>query len=212
MFVIRERDIYSAISKLKLNQSGSYYSGVCWYPAQAQIELTQIIRDISQQIDGSSINIEQIPFKKKTPPTLFRTNEFLDEFQGVINIYGTPSYKEINPLVIFVISFPFFFGLMFGDVCHGIVIIALSIYLMISEPIAKKVKEKNFVKDLVSFRYVLLLMGISSLICGVIYDEYGSLPVVWKGSCYEYKQGMLNYIKKLNCDYGIGIDFAWYVK
>jgi V-type H+-transporting ATPase subunit a len=37
----------------------------------------------------------------------------------IINTYGVPRYREINPAVFTVASFPILFGVMFGDVGHG---------------------------------------------------------------------------------------------
>lgn len=49
-----------------------------------------------------------------------------------MNTYGVPSYKEINPAVFTIVSFPFEFGLMFGDVFHGTVLFVMSAILCFS--------------------------------------------------------------------------------
>lgn len=56
---------------------------------------------------------------KFKPPTNIITNDMLDVFQLIINTYGVPRYREINPAVFTVASFPILFGVMFGDVGHG---------------------------------------------------------------------------------------------
>lgn len=58
-------------------------------------------------------------------------------------------------------------------------------------------------------RYFLLLMGIFSTFCGLIYNDFLSIPLnLWGGSCYNFRTG-----KKLspNCVYPVGIDPVWYI-
>jgi len=62
-------------------------------------------------------------------PTYFRLNEFTWPFQELINTYGVPEYKEINPSVFTCVSFPFLFGVMFGDILHGSLLTIFAIYL-----------------------------------------------------------------------------------
>lgn len=53
------------------------------------------------------------------PPTYIKSNDFAFAFQQIVNTYGVPMYKEINPAVFAMVTFPFLFGVMFGDVGHG---------------------------------------------------------------------------------------------
>ena len=43
--------------------------------------------------------------------------------------YTIPKYWEINPSFYSIIFFPFMFGIMFGDIGHGIISLLISIYL-----------------------------------------------------------------------------------
>ena len=54
------------------------------------------------------------------PPTYFRLNKFTETFQSIVDTYGVPRYKEANPGLFTIISFPFLFGVMYGDIGHGI--------------------------------------------------------------------------------------------
>ena len=49
------------------------------------------------------------------PPTYFQTNKFTEAYQGIVDTYGVPRYKEVNPGLFTIISFPFLFGVMYGD-------------------------------------------------------------------------------------------------
>jgi V-type H+-transporting ATPase subunit a len=39
--------------------------------------------------------------------------------QTLVNLYGTPRYQEANPMIVSLVTFPFLFGMMFGDLGHG---------------------------------------------------------------------------------------------
>ena len=44
-------------------------------------------------------------------------------FESITKLYGTPDYSEVDPTPILALTFPILFGLMFGDIGHGIVLI-----------------------------------------------------------------------------------------
>jgi len=44
--------------------------------------------------------------------------------QELINTYGVPRYREANPAYFATIFFPFLFGVMFGDIGHGSMLLA----------------------------------------------------------------------------------------
>jgi V-type H+-transporting ATPase subunit a len=52
-------------------------------------------------------------------PTYFKLTKFTSAFQGIVDTYGVPRYKEVNPGLFTLISFPFLFGVMYGDIGHG---------------------------------------------------------------------------------------------
>ncbi len=54
-----------------------------------------------------------------TIPTYFRECEFATVGQMVVDQYEIPAYKEVNPGLFTSITFPFLFGVMFGDVFSG---------------------------------------------------------------------------------------------
>ena len=47
-------------------------------------------------------------------------------------MYGVPSYKEINPALFTTVTFPWLFGMMFGDMGHGFLIFFSATILCLS--------------------------------------------------------------------------------
>jgi len=66
------------------------------------------------------------PKQAEEPPTKMRNLTTLKPFQTVVNLFGTPKYREWDPTPIIAYSFAFFFGLMLGDVIYAIGIMLLA--------------------------------------------------------------------------------------
>lgn len=67
-----------------------------------------------------------------TKPTLILKNDFTEVPQLIVDTYGVPTYKEINPAYFAAVTFPFFFGVMFGDIMHGSILFVFSTYLCLA--------------------------------------------------------------------------------
>lgn len=127
-------------------------------------------------------------------PTLFALHPYVEPFQALVSTYGIPRYKEMNPAVFTVISFPFFFGLMFGDVGHGLFLLLAGIFLFYSVN-----------RDLQTFSSMLILMGFFATFCGFVYNEFFSVPLPLGDSCYD----LATRARRPDCVYGFGADWVW---
>ena len=133
-------------------------------------------------------------------------------FQEIVNTYGVPLYKEINPGIFAAVTFPFLFGVMFGDVFHGLILLAFAVILCF-----KNFEYGSLFRELKRIRYLLLLMGFFSTFCGIIYNDFASIPLHLAGpSCYNIDEARLTRatsLKQINseCVYPVGVDPAWYL-
>jgi len=63
-------------------------------------------------------------------PTLLVNPRLVSVFESITLMRGLPRYGEVDPTPILAFVFPFFFGIMFADVGHGIALLALGLYLI----------------------------------------------------------------------------------
>ncbi len=54
------------------------------------------------------------------PPVLLKNPKPVRPFQTLVNLFGTPNYKEIDPSLLVASVFPIFFGIMVSDAGYGL--------------------------------------------------------------------------------------------
>jgi len=96
-------------------------------------------------------------------PVKARLNPFFKPFRILVSNFGLPTYGEIDPTPFVAISFLVLFGLMFGDLGQGAVLVVLGIFL-------RWKGDKEFIRD---FGFILVAAGISAMIFGSFL--YGSV-------------------------------------
>ncbi len=67
---------------------------------------------------------------KPEPPVLLKNPKPVKPFEMLVNMFGTPSYHEIDPTLVFSLAFPMMFGIMVGDAGYGIIWMAYGIWLL----------------------------------------------------------------------------------
>lgn len=107
------------------------------------------------------------------PPVLLETPKLLKPFETVITNFAVPAYGTINPSYIVALTFMLMFGLMFGDVGHGAVVLLAGIIGTIT---ARKKRKPDYIYNLMCY------CGLSAVFFGVMFGSYFGyswLPAVW---------------------------------
>lgn len=109
-------------------------------------------------MDGVSVVLQPADANGQlAPPIKLRNNKFSQPFSMFVEMYGLPAYNGVNPTMFVAITYTLFFGIMFGDVGHGLVIALLGALLW---------KFKRF-----SLGPILTRVGISGAVFGLIYGS-----------------------------------------
>ena len=142
-------------------------------------KVEEVSLNLSHMVPSPSLQ----PISIGSPPTLFSTNSYTSIAQEITDTYGVPRYKEMNPSIFTCVTFPFFFGVMFGDIGHGLVLLALGLYLVFYDDVVKKSSLRAFSQ----LRYMVTMMGFFAFYCGWIYNDLIGFNINIFGSCYEPK-------------------------
>lgn len=106
-----------------MRQAQATYIGYFWSPAEKE-------RDIKEMLSQyPTTDFKRHENHRIKPPTYIKSNEFAMPFQMIVDTYGVPMYKEINPAVFEMVTFPFLFGVMYGDCGHGGILLAAGVLL-----------------------------------------------------------------------------------
>ncbi|MGV8073544.1 MAG: V-type ATP synthase subunit I [Syntrophobacteraceae bacterium] len=116
--------------------------------------------------------------ERKDPdaPVRLMNIRLLKPFELLVKTMGMPSNNEIDPTPLTAVTFVVMFGLMFGDLGQGSV-------LIIGGLILRKFGKKRLRDELAQAGGILIACGCSAALCGILYGSIFSsehiIPALW---------------------------------
>jgi V-type H+-transporting ATPase subunit a len=165
LFCVQEKSIYAT---LNLCTDGMNLRVDCWYPTSEEGTIKAILEKGNK---GSSQGAALVPYEGlggKHPPTYIQVNDFTEPWQDVINTYGIPNYQSANPAAITTVTFPFIFGMMYGDIGHGTLLFCIGLALC---SLSSKHKYGPLA-TLYSARILVLQLGLFATFAGFMYNDF----------------------------------------
>lgn len=126
-----------------------------WLPKN---KLSQMQELLSQHLPNAFVVEERAPRKNEfhLVPVMPTTSRSLQPFSILVRQYGVPRFGEFDPTGLFAITFAAMFGMMFGDIGHGMAFVLFALLMR---------------KKLQSFTRLFLVAGLSATLFGFLYGS-----------------------------------------
>jgi V/A-type H+-transporting ATPase subunit I len=136
-------------------QSGKLARLQGWVPAD---DMDQMEQALLSKLPNAFVLESRDPLPEERPlvPSVMRHSRLLKPFSALVMQYGVPRYGEVNPTHLFALTYILMFGMMFGDVGHGAVILGVALGLR---------------HKLGTFTPFGVAAGLSSMVFGVLYGS-----------------------------------------
>ncbi len=143
--------------KYSAHTNDTFY--LCGWVPQSSLEAFN--RRFDEYADRVYVLEEPADTPEVHPPTKLKNRWPFRVFEQFVEMYGLPAYNEADPTTLLAISYSLFFGVMFGDVGQGVVLVLLGL-------LADKKMHMKLGK-------VIATVGCSSILFGFIYGSvFGS--------------------------------------
>eukprot|EP00923_Selenidium_pygospionis_P021423 GHVN01036898.1.p1 GENE.GHVN01036898.1~~GHVN01036898.1.p1 ORF type:complete len:832 (-),score=102.98 GHVN01036898.1:549-3044(-) len=183
LFCLKEKAIYGSLNMFEVSEST--LRADAWFPEADEDYIRQLLYHHSDAQTASAFLLTDKHETKKMPPTYNRTTKFTEAFQGMIDTYGVPRYQEVNPALLTMVTFPFLFGVMYGDIGHGGCLCIASSWLLWNADKLKNSKNE-VIQMLMGGRYIIFMMSWFAFYAGFLYNDFFSLGLNLFGSRYVH--------------------------
>ncbi|KAF2786720.1 vacuolar ATP synthase-like protein 98 kDa subunit [Melanomma pulvis-pyrius CBS 109.77] len=215
VIIKKEKATYETLNKFSYDHQRKTLIAEAWAPTNSLGLIKSTLQDVNDRAGLSVPTIVNQIKTTKTPPTFFKSNRFTVGFQTIIDAYGTIKYREVNPALPAIVTFPFFFAVMFGDMGHGIILLAASLAMIYYEKRLLRSKLDELFSMIFYGRYIVFMMGLFSIYTGALYCDMFSKELPLFKSMWEWNDNGNGGIgpgshRVEGYTYPFGLDWRWH--
>ncbi len=149
-----------------------------WVPDDRKDELDREIRAVAGENCllewHSTAWVRESTEGKVDPPVEMRNPGALKPFEMLVKNFGIPAYGTVDPTVLVAVSYLCMFGLMFGDVGHGLVLVMTGLLMHFRDK--RRGREPNTLFMLIAY------CGGAAMVAGFLFGSffgYSVIPPLW---------------------------------
>lgn len=210
LFCLKEKTIYATLNLFE--GTDLTLRADCWFPEAKEEEIRRLLQCESSSDEVSAFLLsDKTLHKSQSPPTYIRTTAFTAPFQSMVDTYGVARYRESNPALLTMVTFPFLFGVMYGDIGHGCCVLIFGLWLIFNYK-GLQYQEDEMVQMMLGGRYMILLMGMFATYAGFLYNDFFSigLDIFSTRFIQDKVEGKTAYFKPgPDAPYPFGFDPKW---
>jgi V/A-type H+-transporting ATPase subunit I len=130
-----------------------------WVP---EPEVDTVKRSVAASSNHGVVNVSTLRLEDRPQvPFFFHNPPLIHQFEQLVTTYSYPAYNELDPTPLLAFTFPLIFGVMFGDVGHGLLLLLLGLLL-----ISKRIKS---LAGLAQVGGIVITCGATSMLFGALY-------------------------------------------
>ena len=168
------RELLAGEVELKRRRASAVAHGdfavlVGWAPEPALAQL-------SERLGPRGASLVELPTPPGTrPPTLLAPAPAAEPFRPLLTTYGTPPYEDVDPTLFVAITYSLMFGMMFGDVGDGLLVVLAALAL-------RRIRHPRL-QSLRQAWPMIAAPGAAAILFGILYGEFFGptklLPTLW---------------------------------
>lgn len=174
--LLANRSVLSSMANFLQTDYSYYITG--WVPlGEAEALKRELCGGNSRGVEVEYAAAEKVLSQQQVEvevPTKLSHPAWMRPFQNLVNLYGWPKYDGLDPTLFLMLTFTPLFGMMFGDVGHGLVLAMAGLGLL-------KAGRKS--EQMASAAGILLWCGLSGTAFGVLYGSVFGMeelvPALW---------------------------------
>ncbi|XP_030853624.1 V-type proton ATPase 116 kDa subunit a [Strongylocentrotus purpuratus] len=217
--------IYHTLNLFNLDVTQKCLIAECWCPITDLDKIQMALRRGTERSGSTVPSILNRMETSEDPPTYNKVNKFTSCFQSLVDAYGVCTYGEVNPAPFTIITYPFLFSIMFGDLGHGTIMFLFGLWLVVREKqLHASLANHEMFGTVYGGRYVLMMMGFFSIYTGFVYNDcfsksFNIFGSTWNVSAADYSHELLEQDISLVLDpkltfnetdpYPFGVDPIW---
>jgi V/A-type H+-transporting ATPase subunit I len=127
-------------------------------------KFNELSQKVNRELGGKALVLQNTEAQPQgPPPTKISHGRFVAPFQEITKLYGLPEYEEVDPTPFMAITFPLIFGLMFGDIGHGLILLVGGL------TVGFLIKKNQTIKNVC---WILAACGAAAIIAGALFGEF----------------------------------------
>lgn len=146
----------------KFGQTDYAFVIMGWVPKK-QLKRT---KNTLKEIFGAKVIVNELavsPDELNNAPTFYDNPRIVKPFEVLQSLLGQPKYSEVDPTLLMALFFPFFFGLMVGDIGYGIIILVFALVMR------RLYEARHTIKQLMN---ILIICAFPTMFFGYLFGEF----------------------------------------
>ena len=181
-----EENIFTLLNaEKKILQSGRLTVVKGFVPRK---RIQDLNKEVNGMLEGKVLVLENEGTDEKEQlnlPTKISNSRFFKPFEEITKLYGLPTYSEIDPTPFLAITFPILFGLMFGDLGHGLVL------LFGGAAVGTLLKGNQGIRNV---GWIMSACGFASCITGLLFGEAFGIKLPWGPLWFSPFEDVLSFL------------------